>query len=1407
METVQDHTKIAENLKEQAAFLKDKIDVYESDEEGRKRLETLVEALEQAAVYLEDYGSTAGRESQDESADVRTAEQPAVKPDSPEDTEGWLTYYLENPKDEDAVDNIQRLETKYRVAEDWDMVLTILMTKIEVEDEEEERLAQLQEMQRICEQEVGDLAKAFVAAQMTHALKPTDQEAIDNLLRLAEATEQWAELLEHLNKVITDVEDPKGAANLWLLAAQVYNERLGRVDYAATALGQGIEKDPKNPALWDELATLYKSNSQWTELASVLERRLEVEPAKDQQVFYLQELADIYESRIGDLVEARLRYERILELDPTNQDAINSLEGICRSLELWEPLLRVLKRKLDITDSPSRKTAIRLEMAALLADHLEDPDAAIKDLDALLQAEPHNQDALRRLLALYEEKDDTEAYLRTARKLADLTEDDDEKKKLLRRIVLELEVNPETRSETVEYLERLAELDPHEETIYRSLEKRYIEEESWQELAATYERHAQNAQSIATKVEIYKLLSALQEEQLDDLEAAESTIRKALEVDASDPEILAALSRVLRRSEKWMELVDVLTHRIDLADDDAARSELHKEIGEIAATKLGDPTTAEERLLKALELGPENLGAITTLFEFYKNQSHWLRAANMAEKAAELTVNPIQRADLLYEIGEIHREQLKDQEKSIQYYHRALSVDPEHLGSASRLADYYYEAEDWEQAEPVLDILARHETKDRKKEFLHAKRLGLVAKELKKVDKAIEHLETARELDPADLEVLEALADLRYKTEEWQASANLYQAILVGHRQDLSKQQLVELYHRLGTIKLNTDDKEKALSLFEKALDLDPEYEPSAQAVIHLRSEAEDYDKVVSAKEALLRKTKDPVEKHRLLVDIGDLYNERLNDPDMAVEYYEKALDLRADDHVTLHKLMELHTADERWDHVAQTILRLEAIEDDTRVKAKYHYAAGVIYRDELADMDLALEHFENCLELDPDNKQAFDAVERLLSGEQRWKDLARAYRRHFKRIAERADRETRVALLQKTGEIYLDKLGDTETAMAAFETAAQIDPSNEERNNLLAKLYLEAGPSKADKAIEIHQRLIRANPYHIATYKQLFDLYVQTQQKDKTWCLCSALTFLKQADEKQRIFYSRYRPKKFLSATRKLSDKLWQKNMAHSSENALLSGILAGIAVPAALLAAKPHKSFNLKRRERMDTAKDNRPLAQLFLYAADVMSITLKPEIYLRKDQLLPVQLANTRERNALVPSWLVDPDKFQGKSEAEIVFELSRHLTFQRPARFLKRALPSQNDLASALAAALVMMVPEAPVDKDRPEIRRFVEHYRLVVPPLVFEQLTPIAKKLVAAGRSAMDLRAWLKATELTSLQAAFTLSNDFALVSRLVAGEPDGVTGIKARDRITELLVFSVSEPYFQLREYLGFAID
>src|SRR5262249_43415100 len=80
---------------------------------------------------------------------------------------------------------------------------------------------------------------------------------------------------------------------------------------------------------------------------------------------------------------------------------------------------------------------------------------------------------------------------------------------------------------------------------------------------------------------------------------------------------------------------------------------------------------------------------------------------------------------------------------------------------------------------------------------------------------------------------------------------------------------------------------------------------------------------------------------------------------------------------------------------------------------------------------------------------------------------------------------------------------------------------------------------------------------------------------------------------------------------------------------------------------------------------------------------------------------------------------------------------------------------------------------------------------------------LGKRLLEANGQMLDLSGWLAAADLTASRAAFALVNDFEAAARLVSIEPPEVSPLTAKDRLRELLLYSVSEDYFAVRKRLG----
>jgi hypothetical protein len=137
------------------------------------------------------------------------------------------------------------------------------------------------------------------------------------------------------------------------------------------------------------------------------------------------------------------------------------------------------------------------------------------------------------------------------------------------------------------------------------------------------------------------------------------------------------------------------------------------------------------------------------------------------------------------------------------------------------------------------------------------------------------------------------------------------------------------------------------------------------------------------------------------------------------------------------------------------------------------------------------------------------------------------------------------VGLFDGLGEIYRSRLKHYQSATQAYEIAQQLDPKNElradgtDRAEILAELYLVAGPDYTDKAIDQHMRMLKNEPFKYDSYKALRRIYMDAHQYDKTWCVCNTLAFLKKADPDELQFYEQYKPRGLVKAKNVMSPSL----------------------------------------------------------------------------------------------------------------------------------------------------------------------------------------------------------------------------------------------------------------------------
>ncbi|MBP7288872.1 MAG: tetratricopeptide repeat protein [Nannocystaceae bacterium] len=1304
----------------------------------------------------------------------------------------------------------EALENIYRETADWASLAELLINRAEIIEDRHTRVETLQSAAKVLEENLEDPDMAFATLQAAFNVDYANDHTARELERLATQAGKWGELLGEYNGLVQQIEDPHERCELMVKIGRWYGEHLNSPQQGIVALEQALALNPESVSALRELASFHRRSESWSELAQTLARivPLEAEPAAQAETYL--DLAETQEVRLGDVEGAVESYRRVLEIDSDSPTALDALSRLHEQRQDYGELVLALERRAAISEDPDERLRLRKHAGYVQEVNLADANAAIETYRAILSDEPGDLDALQSLERLYLNDARVHEYLEILEAQLDVTNDTEGQVVAYEKMAHALVTMANDRERAAEMLEKIIMLDPNRDVTYRQLEELYAGMEKWTELVETYRSHVNATADVQGKVALLTAMGEVYEKQVEDIDRAIETYAEILELDAYNFDAANTLSRLQETIEDWPNAIQTMGRLADLTREPAQRTELLTRIARVQHQKLGESEQAEYRLSQALEVDPSYVPALILLAEIYKQRGDWLKAARTLEVAGEYSHNPLERTNLTAEAAFINHEELDHREKAVELFAKTMALDPEHTKVGSVLAEIYYEGGHFAYCDPIYDMLTRKvdalelDDDQQRELFLRAAK---TARTLGNAEKALKQYKRAYDIDSTNHEVLTGMADLLFEREDWERSFKLYQTILVQHRDTQSSEDTVRTYHRLGTIKNRQSEPRKALNYFEKALEVDPHHQPTLEAVIDLQAGSNDWEGVIQAKRAMIDITPDGDSQFALWKDIGELYAGKIGNKEKAAAAFQSALDLRPDDYPLLHTLLDLYTAARRWNEAIAIIDRIVEIEKDGKRRSRYHYTAAVLLRDELNQIDDSVERFNLVLDDDPGMLKSFQAIDTILTKAKDWKALERAYRKMLKRLPQEGNEPLKVTLWSNLAEIYRTRLQDFKSSVAAYEVAAKLDPDNVDRHNKMAELYerlMEINPREyVDAAVREHQVLIANEPFRYESYHALFNIYVSANETDKAYCVATVLSFLKKATDQEQAWVDRYKRGDFVMARQRLSEDTLRRHVFHPDQDLYLTGILGLIAPAVAAWRAVP-LPVTLSPNERIDIQTDPSLFSRMSKYVKDVLNVST-PDVYLRPNDPGDLTLMNIKRDETLHPSLVVFQNLLRGKNEAHLVFALGRYMMDLYLPHYCYIALERSPQHLKQVFLACLRLVG-MPVQGDTAALDIIGREIGSRMQPAALDQLRSLMQKFVDAGGST-DVKRWAAASELTAYRVGLLLCHDLRIAGQMISQEQSMLgSAMGPRDKIKELVLYSISEDYFTARRAIGVTV-
>jgi tetratricopeptide (TPR) repeat protein len=612
--------------------------------------------------------------------------------------------------------------------------------------------------------------------------------------------------------------------------------------------------------------------------------------------------------------------------------------------------------------------------------------------------------------------------------------------------------------------------------------------------------------------------------------------------------------------------------------------------------------------------------------------------------------------------------------------------------------------------------------------------------------------------------------------------------------------EAVDCYFKAGDIKIGQDDFNAARQMFLNALELEPEHEPSLRKLLRIVEAAEDKHGLVDVKQRLLQFATDDLERFKLLVDIGDSHLE-LDDASKAEQAYREAVKVDPNSKVVLHKLLNIFTGTGNWRRATEVLGQLARMEGDPERLAKLCFTIAAIFRDELGEMEQAVEFFNQALDAKFDYLEAFEAIDHLLTSARDWHALEQNYRRMVARVEAEGGPNSvdlKVTLLKNLGEIYRSRMQNYDDAIAAYQLASSLSPQDEVLITILAELMQLAGRSN-DDIIEQHQRLINVSPFRIESYRALFQNFVKLERFDEAGCISAALCLLQKAQPEEEQYYTRYLPPNVRQAKSEFTPQFWKDRLYHPDLDRNITSLFELLGIHLRPRIRRDVKDWGLHKKKDKIELQEQTPLTKMTHYVMSRVGVSAL-SLYEKPDH---VGLTNM---NVEPPALVVGRDMLGGKSQRELAFQVAKAVTLMRPEFYLASALPSTEYLKTFFFAATSVVTGQVQGENTADIVTYAHEIQELPTP--VLEQVKRAVTAVFDSGRNP-DLSAWLRAVDHTSSRAGLLISGDLRTAVACMKMEFEGGRAISKADmkeRVRELILFNISNEYFSLRRDLGLAL-
>ncbi|MEZ4391246.1 MAG: tetratricopeptide repeat protein [Polyangiales bacterium] len=939
----------------------------------------------------------------------------------------------------------------------------------------------------------GQVERAIEAWRMVLRQDPRHADARARLAELYELAGRWNNLVELCRQEIdalggvrpgpTLMENRERKLELLRRMVEIYRDHMNLEPMVVQTWVAVLALEPSDATALVALAESYEKLGRFTDVIKVLEQQAEHTADVGARVDLLRRVSSLWLERFNNVNNATRPLEQVLELDPTNAEAIALLKDLYGKRRAWRPLFDVSRREVELLSGQAKRDAL-VELARLAAEKLSAPGESISLWREALALDPMTPGALDALERLTEREKDFAGLAEVLERRVEESTDPEQRLNTLMKLGVVYSDRLEDPARSIDAWQRALSARPGHPKAMRVLRDAYTSAGDWDELEALYAAAndyeglaevlgaaAERSADPATKIALSFRAAKIYVDQLAQPERAFRSYERVLSVDPKNLEATDALLPIYLKDEKWPRLAQLYEVRLEaLPEGETERAlDLLLRLRELASTRLGDRPGAFRWALKAYLLNPDDAELEAGLERAAADAGAWREL--VATYDARIQALPAdQRARLRDKAATLEADKLHELDAAISRYQAALAEAPGDEEVISTLDRLYRRAARWSDLRAHFNHRIEHAGDPVTRRALRMEAARLEEGALESRDDASARLREVLADDPADVEALEALSRLAELAERWPELASL-----VASRRDLaSGAPRADLAYRLGQIRAERlGDLPGAIESFREVLSLSPHH-PDTLASLEtllgnddtrvevariLEPEFEaisEHRKLAWTLQILLEAEGDAERRQSLALRLAEVYAERLGDGQSAFDLLSSTLEAQPGSEAVADALTALSLQRGWGEDLASRLAAIASREElPSAVRVALARRTASIYDDRLGDAAAAEPFHRTVVDSGALDLHAFGALKRFLQQQERWDDLRALYAAWIERTPEVP---AKIELLDEEAALVEEVLDQPAEAAALFSRILELDAQSDAAMRSLDRLYVRLG-------------------------------------------------------------------------------------------------------------------------------------------------------------------------------------------------------------------------------------------------------------------------------------------------------------------------------------------------------------